>query len=39
MYELRRWLMVDHFDRQEINQRLQQYVAGDKEMLFEQEIV
>lgn len=39
MYELRQWLMVDHFDRQEINQRLQQYAAGDKEMLFEQEIV
>ncbi|MCP6761224.1 MAG: plasmid pRiA4b ORF-3 family protein [Fischerella sp. CENA71] len=32
MYELRQWLMVDHFDRQEINQRLQQYVAGDKEL-------
>ncbi len=39
IYELRQWLMVEHFDRQEINQRLQQYVAGDKEMLFEQEIV
>jgi hypothetical protein len=39
IYELREWLMVEHFDRQEINQRLQQYVAGDKEMLFEQEIV
>ncbi|RCJ32510.1 hypothetical protein A6770_19085 [Nostoc minutum NIES-26] len=39
MYELRQWLMVDHFDRQKVNQRLQQYAAGDKEMLFEQEIV
>ncbi len=34
MYELRQWLMVDHFDRPKINQRLQQYAAGDKEMLF-----
>lgn len=39
IYELRQWLMVDHFDRQKVNQRLQQYAAGDKEMLFEQEIV
>ncbi|WP_017314172.1 hypothetical protein [Mastigocladopsis repens] len=39
IYELRQWLMVEHFDHQEINQRLQQYVAGDKEMLFEQRIV
>ncbi|WP_193199181.1 plasmid pRiA4b ORF-3 family protein [Nostoc sp. MG11] len=39
IYELRQWLMVEHFDRQKVNQRLQQYVAGDKEMLFEQEIV
>lgn len=39
IYELRQWLMVDHFDRQKVNQLLQQYAAGDKEMLFEQEIV
>lgn len=39
MYELRQWLMVNHFDHQKVNQRLQQYAAGDKEMLFEQEIV
>ncbi len=39
MYELRQWLMVNHFDRQKVNQRLQQYAAGDKEMLFEQRIV
>lgn len=39
MYELRQWLMVNHFDRQKVNQSLQQYAAGDKEMLFEQRIV
>ncbi|MBW4644686.1 MAG: hypothetical protein KME23_17130 [Goleter apudmare HA4340-LM2] len=39
IYELRQWLMVDHFDRQKVNQHLQQYAAGNKEMLFEQGIV
>jgi hypothetical protein len=39
--ELYPWLLVylNRFDRQEVNQRLQQYVAGDKEMLFKQRIM
>lgn len=40
IYELRRWLMVDHFDREQVNYRLKQYATGEKgSMLFEQEIV
>ncbi|MEO1764066.1 MAG: plasmid pRiA4b ORF-3 family protein [Cyanobacteria bacterium J06629_18] len=38
IYELKRWLLVNHFDKKEINQRLQQYVNGDVERLFEQRI-
>ena len=39
--ELYPWLLVylNRFDRQEVNQGLQQYVAGDKEMLFKQRIM
>ena len=40
IYELRRWLMVDYFDREQVNYRLKQYATGEQEsMLFEQEIV
>ena len=40
IYELRRWLIVDYFDRKRVNSRLKQYAKGDCEsMLFEQGIV
>lgn len=40
IYELRQWLMVEHFDREQVNYCLKQYVAGELEsMLFEQGIV
>jgi len=39
--ELYPWLLVylNRFNRQKVNQRLQQYAAGDKEMLFKQRIM
>ena len=38
--ELRQWLMVDHFDREQVNERLRQYATGELELMsFEQEIV
>lgn len=40
IYELRQWLMVDHFDSKKVNYRLKQYATGEREsMLFEQGIV
>lgn len=40
IYELRQWLMVDHFDRNQVNYCLKQYATGDQEsMLSEQGIV
>lgn len=40
IYELRQWLMVEHFDREQINERLRQYATGELEsMSFDQEIV
>ena len=40
IYELRQWLMVDHFDREQVNERLRKYATGELEsMSFEQEIV
>ncbi len=38
--ELRQWLMVDHFDQEQVNERLRQYATGELEsMSFEQGIV
>jgi Plasmid pRiA4b ORF-3-like protein len=40
IYELRQWLMADHFDLKKVNYRLKQYATGEREsMLFEQGIV
>jgi hypothetical protein len=34
IYELRRWLIVDNFDRHQVNHRLKQYAIGDDEWMF-----
>ncbi len=40
IYELRQWLMVDHFDQEQVNERLRQYATGELEsMSFDQGIV
>lgn len=40
IYELRQWLRVNHFDREQVNYRLKQYATGEQgSMLFEQEMV
>lgn len=37
--QLQRWLLVNHFDREEVNSRLKQYAAGERtSTLFEQRI-
>ena len=39
IHQLRRWLLVNHFDREEVNSRLKQYAAGDSvSILFAQRI-
>jgi hypothetical protein len=39
IHQLRRWLLVNHFDREEVNSRLKQYAVGEQaSTLFEQRI-
>jgi hypothetical protein len=39
IHQLRRWLLVNHFDQEEVNSRLKQYAAGETtSTLFEQRI-
>lgn len=39
IHQLQRWLLVNHFDRKEVNSRLKQYAAGERtSTLFEQRI-